>query len=655
MIAKYTFGTPFNTEAVVVDQPVCNQAIPAFLNMSEDRLTITAALDADDIVYGLGENMGGINKRGRKYTSNCTDDPSHTENRTSLYAAHNFIVVDGQHPYGIFIDYPSVVTFDIGFTDKDTMLISVETADYDLYVIEGSSSLDIVREFRQIIGESYIAPKWSLGFIQSRWGYINENDIREVVAGYRDNRLPLDGVCMDIDYMTDYKDFTVNEERFPDFTDFVAAMKSDNIHLIPIIDAGVKIEKGYQVYEEGVENNYFCKDAQGNDFVAAVWPGKVHMPDFLNKDASKWFGDKYAFLINKGIDGFWNDMNEPALFYTEKSLKEVFEKLHEYDGKDIDLQELWAFQGLVNGLANNPKDYQSFYHNVDGRKIRHDRVHNLYGYNMTRSASEAFKRIAPDENILLFSRSSYIGMHRYGGIWTGDNCSWWSHIELLLHQLPSLNMCGFIYCGADTGGFGSDVTEDLLMRFMELSMFTPLMRNHAALGTRLQEVYRFKDIDSFRNILNIRYGLIPYIYSEYIKAVKNSTLLFTPLGMAFPHDKTARRVEDQLIVGESIMIAPVYKQNAAGRYVYLPEDMLMLRLRGLDDKDVIHMSAGHHYVDIALNEVVIFVLNGHGLIMGKAAENITEISRSGFDIYKCGDVSSYEYYEDAVSSVTLNF
>lgn len=124
-----------------------------------------------------------------------------------------------------------------------------------------------------------------------------------------------------------------------------------------------------------------------------------------------------------------------------KSLNGVFEKLHEYDGKDIDLQDLWAFQGMVNSLANNPEDYRSFYHNVDGKMVRHDKVHNLYGYNMTRSASEAFDKIAPGRRILMFSRSSYIGMHRYGGIWTGDNASWWSHIELIMHQLPALNMC----------------------------------------------------------------------------------------------------------------------------------------------------------------------------------------------------------------------
>lgn len=647
MITKYTFGSPFRTEAVIADIPACTQALPDAVGISNDSRTLTIKLAPDDIIYGLGENIGGINKRGRKYISNCTDDPNQTESRHSLYAAHNFAVIDGENIcMGLFIDYPSIVTFDIAFTDKDVMTIEVDEADYDLYIIEGKSPLEIIGEFRKIIGESYIAPKWAFGYIQSRWGYINEDDVREVVSGHRDNHLPLDGICMDIDYMTRYEDFTINEERFPDFADFVAEMKHDNIHLIPIIDAGVKIEDGYEIYEEGVKNNYFCKDANGNDFVAAVWPGRVHMPDFLNPEARKWFGEHYACLTDKGIDGFWNDMNEPALFYSDKSLKAVFEKLHEYDGKDIDLQDLWAFQGMVNSLANNPEDYRSFYHNVDGKMVRHDKVHNLYGYNMTRSASEAFDKIAPGRRILMFSRSSYIGMHRYGGIWTGDNASWWSHIELIMHQLPALNMCGFLYCGADTGGFGADTTEELLMRFIEMSMFTPLMRNHAALGTRLQEIYQFKDIDSFRNLLNLRYSLIPHLYSEYIKAVKNGTLLFTPIGMIYRKDREARLVEDQLFVGESIMIAPVYKENARGRYVYLPEDMLMLRFRSPIDYDEEMMSAGHHYVSVDVNEVLIWVRKNHALILGKGAESTADISHDNFNVIKCGDVSSYIYFDE---------
>lgn len=653
MITKFTAGNPFPTDAVVKEIPSVT-SLPDYISISADKCTLSMSLSKDDIIYGLGENMHGINKRGFCYVSSCTDDPVHTEERKSLYGAHNFTILDGERLYGLFIDYPAKVTYDIGFTDKDLMTVTIEEPDYDLYIIEAGSTMDIIKEFRELIGPSYIPPKWAFGYQQSRWGYKSEDDIREVVKGHRDNHLPLDAVYMDIDYMTDYKDFTINEATFPDFKDFVNEMKSRNIHLVPIIDAGVKIEKGYDIYEEGCEKGYFCRKEDGSYFVPAVWPGRVHMPDFLNPDARKWFGDHYDFLIDQGIDGFWNDMNEPSLFYCDESLKEVMAKVQEYADKELNLQELWDFQGQVNSLANNPEDYKRFYHKVGDSMVRHDRVHNIYGYNMTRAAGEAFVRNHPDKKILLFSRSSYIGMHRYGGIWTGDNISWWSHIELLIHMLPNLNMCGFLYIGGDTGGFGGNASEELLMRFIELSMFTPLMRNHAALGTRDQEIYRFKDIGSFRNLLGIRYGLIPYLYSEFIKSVKNNTLFFTPLGIAFPDDPLARKVEDELLVGENIMIAPVYRPNATGRYVYLPEDMTMLRMRSVTDIDIEELPAGHHYIPVQVNETAVFVRKGKVLPLGKAAESIDGISTDDFTPY--GDTNgTYTMYTDENSCKIFNF
>lgn len=653
MITKFTAGNPFPTDAVVKEIPSVT-SLPDYISISADKCTLSMSLSKDDIIYGLGENMHGINKRGFCYVSSCTDDPVHTEERKSLYGAHNFTILDGERLYGLFIDYPAKVAYDIGFTDKDLMTVTIEEPDYDLYIIEAGSTMDIIKEFRELIGPSYIPPKWAFGYQQSRWGYKSEDDIREVVKGHRDNHLPLDAVYMDIDYMTDYKDFTINEATFPDFKEFVNEMKSRNIHLVPIIDAGVKIEKGYDIYEEGCEKGYFCRKEDGSYFVPAVWPGRVHMPDFLNPDARKWFGDHYDFLIDQGIDGFWNDMNEPSLFYCDESLKEVMAKVQEYADKELNLQELWDFQGQVNSLANNPEDYKRFYHKVGDSMVRHDRVHNIYGYNMTRAAGEAFVRNHPDKKILLFSRSSYIGMHRYGGIWTGDNISWWSHIELLIHMLPNLNMCGFLYIGGDTGGFGGNASEELLMRFIELSMFTPLMRNHAALGTRDQEIYRFKDIGSFRNLLGIRYGLIPYLYSEFIKSVKNNTLFFTPLGIAFPDDPLARKVEDELLVGENIMIAPVYRPNATGRYVYLPEDMTMLRMRSVTDIDIEELPAGHHYIPVQVNETAVFVRKGKVLPLGKAAESIDGISTDDFTPY--GDTNgTYTMYTDENSCKIFNF
>lgn len=609
MITKYTYGNPFQTDAVVQKLEVQNGDVPYFTVVkTEEQLQFEYTLENEEKVYGLGENVRGINKRGWIYKSCCADEPNHVEDRTSLYASHNFLVLDGgKEQFGVFFDYPGIITFDVGYTHLNELKITLSEPDADVYVMTGESILDIVKQFRQLIGRSYIPPKWAFGYQQSRWGYMNEADIREVVKGHREKKIPLESIYMDIDYMERFKDFTVNQERFPDFPEFVKEMKAQHIHLVPIIDAGVKVEEGYDVYEEGIEKGYFCKKENGEYFVAGVWPGKVHFPDVLNKEAREWFGNKYQVLLDQGIEGFWNDMNEPSIFFAQDRMDETFDKIAELKDKNLDLDTFQQFTGLVGSLANNTDDFKKFYHNVDGKMMRHDKVHNLFGYNMTRAAGEAFERLSPEKRILMFSRSSYIGMHRYGGIWTGDNKSWWNHLLLNLRMMPSLNMVGILYTGADIGGFGADATEDLVMRWIQLAMFSPLMRNHSAMGTREQEVYRFDHIEEFRKIINIRYGLLAYIYSEYMKSALNSEMYFKPLSFVYTDDEFTSQVEDQLLVGDSLMIAPVYNQNAKGRYVYLPEEMAMLRFRGVDDYDTEILPAGHHYVEAGLFEMLVFV------------------------------------------------
>ena len=681
MIQKYVYGKPFTTEAVVKEVAVA-AGTPAYGSIeTEQGFRFTYKMEENDIVYGLGEANRGLNKRGYCYTSDCTDDPNHTEDKRSLYGAHNFIVVAGRETFGLFFDYPSEITFDIGYTKTDTLQVSCEDADLNLFVIDGDSPYDIVKQFRGIIGRSYIPPRYAFGFGQSRWGYKTKDDFRRVVDGYRENGVPLDMVYMDIDYMQGFKDFTLNEENFLDFPAFVQEMKDRNIRLIPIIDAGVKVEKGYDIYEEGVQNRYFCQREDGSDFVAAVWPGDTHFPDVLNEEARKWFGDKYRILTDQGIEGFWNDMNEPAIFYSKEGLAELKDMLKDFlenengggitagemaadnrnqgedsektaaegDKKRFAGPSVWPLMWKLGSLANSREDYRRFYHNTKDGRVRHDKVHNLFGYYMTRAAGEAFERIDPDKRFLMFSRSSYIGMHRYGGIWTGDNKSWWSHILLNLKMLPSLNMCGFLYTGADLGGFGADTTRDMLLRWLALGVFTPLMRNHAAQGTREQECYQFENIEDFRHVIGVRYRLIPYLYSEYMKAALNNDLYFKPLAFVYPEDTMALQVEDQMMLGDEIMIAPVYTQNAKGRYVYLPEEMKFVKFLpdGTISEEV--LGQGHHYVEIALNEVPLFIRSGKCIPLAESAEYVEAVDMEHMTVLGFAGAEYMLYEDDGVS------
>lgn len=654
MIRRFCYGTVFETDAVLNKPAAEDVALPFFTVDPEER-SFTCPMDRDAVVYGLGENVRGINKRGWIYESRCSDEPHHHEDKKSLYAAHNFILYDGaDRRFGLFIDYPGILTFDVGFTDLSVLKITAADWNLDAYLIEGTDDLDIVRQFRRLIGRSYIPPVWAFGVGQSRWGYMNEADVRQVVRRYRELGLPLDMVYLDIDYMERYKDFTVDPARFPDLAGLSEELKREHVRLIPIIDAAIKEEDGYPVYEEGKAKGYFCTREDGSLFVGAVWPGRSLFTDMLNPEARAWFGRQYKALLDQGIEGFWNDMNEPAVFYTEDRLASVLEQIADMKdaSQNLDLEAFRRFMGLFGSLSHNPEDYREFYHTVDGRRLRHDQVHNLYGYNMTRAAGEAFERLEPDKRLLLFSRASYIGMHRYGGVWQGDNKSWWSHILLNLRMLPSLNMCGFLYTGADLGGFNCDATEDLLLRWYALGVFTPLMRNHSAYGTRAQEPYRFNDIDSFRRILGLRYRLLPYLYSEYMKAALRGDMMFRPLAFDHPDDPRCRTIEDQLYLGAELMIAPVCEQNAAGRYVYLPEDMLLIRYTA-DPEDPAKgvflqepLSAGDHYVSVPLTDVVFFLRKGRCLPIAEGGQCVADVDFDALRFIACEPAGPYEYYRD---------
>lgn len=661
MIRKYKTGTPFETEAVVQEIPALD-ILPELPNggmaeRKDNKLTLKYTLDDDDIVWGLGESMRGMNKRGWEYISWALDDPDQYEDRRNLYAAHNFILIDpkdkNKKPFGLFIDDPGKVRFDIGYTRSDMLEIDASENVY-VYVIEGDTPEEIVHEFRKSIGQSYIPPEFAFGYAQSRWGYRTKEDFRNVIKNLKDNNIPVDMVNMDIDYMQDFKDFTLNEENFAgDFPEFVQEMKDQNIHLVPIIDAAVKQEDGYSIHDEGVKNNYFVKLEDGKtDFVGAVWPGYSLFPDFLNKDAARWFGDNYKFLTDAGIDAFWNDMNEPALFYSKYGLEELAEWMKQFVN-DPESVHVFDVEGHVGAIKNSMDDYKRMYHNVDGKLVRHDKVHNMYGYSMTRSAGEAFERLRPNQRTLMYSRSSYIGMHRYGGIWSGDNKSWWSHIKLILSQLPGLNMSGFLYTGCDLGGFGADTTRDLVLRYTQLGVFTPLMRNHACAGTRDQEPYRFEHPEDFAHVIGVRYQLIPYLYSEFMKAALNDKMMFRPLSFVYPEDDFARRVEDQLMLGDEIMIAPVYEQNAKGRYVYLPEEMMFVVFKpdGTIKQEI--LEKGHHYINYALNEVAFFIRKDKAIPVIDKAMNTAEMDMNTMRMLGY-DNAGYDLYEDDGISKTCS-
>ncbi len=627
MAQQVTFGTPIlDTEAIVKQVQQADELQHWQVEESENRLIFSCTLSPEDIVYGLGEQVRGINKRGGRYVSFNTDNPHHTDDMPSLYGSHNFVIVAGKRCFGTFFDTPSKVIFEIDWQNSGKILVTCPR-DVTVTELEQSTPYAVAKEFLSLIGQNFVPPLWAFGFGQSRWGYKTQRDIDKVVEGYANADIPLDWICMDIDYMDRYIDFTVNKRRFPHLGTYAEKLKKQGIRLVPIIDAGVKVEAGDPTYDEGVQKGYFCTNHEGGFFKAAVWPGMTHFPDFFRPEVREWFGNCYKKLTDLGIEGFWNDMNEPAIFYSE-------------------------YTSMLNSLTSAPsaeceketnayKDYRNFYHLVNGKRVLHEDVHNLFGALMTRSASEQLNKILPTR-FLLFSRASYIGAHRYGGIWTGDNGSAWDHLRRNVVQMPSLNMCGFLYSGADTGGFGGNCSRELLLRWLAFSAFTPLMRNHTAILTRRQECYRYSGKEDFQSIVSLRYKLLPYIYSEFITASLNGDMYIKPLSFEFT-DERSLRTEDQLLVGRCVMIAPVIEKGAKGRTVWLPEDMTEVRYDG-QGFFCRQVPAGEHYVDVKLNEAVFYIRKGKCIPVGKGARNTSELDLR--DVQLIGEGNCYEQYVD---------
>ncbi len=661
MIRKYIFGSPVQTGAVIEDIPVSKEHLD-FGNI----VTITPfcwkyTMQHDTRIFGLGESVRGMNKRGYLYESWCSDVPRQDEGTKSMYGAHNFFIVKESslhETFGVFFDTGSRVSFDFGYSDYSEISVSCQDTGVVLYIITADANRgkestlnNITRQFRKIIGMSYVPPLWGFGYQQSRWGYKTEDDVREIVNKHKQYGLPLEAVCLDIDYMEDYKDFSVDKKKFPDLKAFSQELKNDGVRLVPIIDAGVKLLDGYEVYDEGKENNYFCKEEDGKaDYVAGVWPGRSCFPDFLRSDVRAWFGSKYKNLTDLGIEGFWNDMNEPAMFYSDESLAAAFEKLETFKGKNLDINTFFDFSAVSGSTFNRLDDYQRFYNRAETlegeqKPHRHDTVHNLFGGKMTQAASEGLKALMPEKRCLLYSRASCIGSHRYGGIWTGDNNARWNHMEQEIKMLPGLNMCGYLYSGADIGGFAEQTTEDLMLRWMSLGIFTPLMRNHAAWDAREKELYRFSKeaTDSFRSILKLRYALLPYIYSEYVKAAVNSEMFIRPLCFDFENDRRALEIQDQLFVGEGIMIAPVCRQNENGRMVYFPEPMIQVIWKDGKTKCK-KIKAGDSYIEMPLDSVVFFVRKGKIVPLFEPVMNTSQMKNNKYDLV--GKGKSYELYED---------
>ena len=501
-----------------------------------EGIQVIKRMEGDESFYGLGDKTGFLDKRGYEYVMWNTDDPApQMDNFKSLYKSIPFfITLRKDAVFGLFFDNPYRSCFDMGKESDDYYWYGVSDGNLDYYLIAGDNMAEVLGNYTYLTGTASLPQKCTLGYQQSRWSYMTEEEIRSVAKKMRECGIPCDAIHLDIDYMDGYRVFTWNKDRYDSPEKMMEDLAKDGFKIVTIIDPGVKLDEGYSVYDEGVEKGYFATTPEGEIYVNAVWPGDAVYPDFGRPAVREWWGKNQRFLLDKGVRGVWNDMNEPASFRGELPANVVFTD--------------------------------------EDEKADHARMHNLYGHNMAKATYEGLKK-QDGRRPFVITRACYAGTQKYSTAWTGDNHSIWAHLQMVIPQLCNLGMSGMPFVGTDVGGFGSDCTKELMCRWVEAAAFSPLFRNHSAVGTRYQEPWQFDEetLDIYRKAVKLRYRLIPYLYDLFFEGETTGLPIMRPLVLHYEKDATVRNLNGEFLVGENLLAAPVVNPGERVKTVYLPE------------------------------------------------------------------------------------
>lgn len=504
------------------------------------QITLTAAMDEASHFYGLGEKTGFLDKKGERYEMWNSDvyEP-HVPDIEALYQSIPFLIHYrfGASAAGVFLDDPGRSAFDMR-TGGDRYAVQSESGRLDLYVLNGPKLTDVVKRYAGLTGKPPMPPRWAIGYQQSRYSYMNQEELLDVARTMRAKQIPCDVLYLDIHYMEEYKVFTWDPARFPNPRGMMEELAEMGFHVVPIVDPGVKKDPKYPVYREGVEQGYFCRKLEGDLFVGSVWPGPSAFTDFTDDRAARWWGNLHRFYIDSGIKGIWNDMNEPSVFDTAS--------------KTMD-------QDVVHANNGDPKT--------------HGEWHNLYGMLMSKATYEGMARGLGGERPFVLTRAGYAGIQRYAAVWTGDNRSYWEHLAMSLPMVLNLGLSGVAFAGPDIGGFSHHASGELVARWTQVGALFPFCRNHSAIDTGRQEPWRFGErVEAVcREALGLRYRLMPYLYSLFYEAAASGLPIVRPLLLEYPDDPNAINLCDQFLLGRDLLAAPILRPGATARAVYLPE------------------------------------------------------------------------------------
>jgi alpha-glucosidase len=544
---------------------------------------------AQDTILGLGEKTQPFNHNGRRLTMWNTDvlapatdgavrvqdDPDSPHNPTNDHFDPYYISINlhyhlpHQHPdraAASFIDCGYKLNYD--FTRSRTYEIHGEGGQLTEYVFAGPSIKQIVQQYTELTGRMDPPPLWSLGHHQCRWHEYEERDVNKLAHTYRRKKLPCDTLWLDIDYMDEYRVFTWNEEKFPRHAAMLEKLKQDGFRVITIIDPGVKEEPGYSIFDEGCEHNFFCKTESGEIYVGQVWPGDTVFPDFVKEETRRWWGRLNAEHVRSGLAGIWNDMNEPST-------------------------------GVVPPFAMR--------FDRDGANHPHERYRNQYALLMAMGTVMGLREAMPELRTFILSRAGFAGIQRYAANWTGDNCADWKHLAMSIPMNANLGLSGQPFVGSDIGGFLGEASAELLVRWYQYGVFQPFMRNHLCKGSPEHYPWSFgADIEEhIRKALELRYQLLPYLYSAFIQSAETGSPIQRPLVYEWQADPEAVANTSEFMFGDHLLVAPVITEGETRRTLYLPAGHWQCFYTGD------HVEGGRSIkVDAPLGHLPLFVRSG---------------------------------------------
>jgi alpha-glucosidase len=497
--------------------------------------------------YGFGERTGHLDKRGRRYTAWTMDRiDDHGPGMDEMYVAIPFHLVlspDG-HCHGVFVNSTWRSRVDVSELFTETLAMCTEGPELELFFFAGPTAAEVLDRYTALTGRPALHPRWALGFQQTRWSYSTEHQVREVAAELRRRRIPADVIGIDIDHLADFRVFTWDHERFPDPGRLIDDLARDGFKVVTIVDPGVKVDEGYEVYDEGVARRHFLVHPDGSTFTGIVWPGQCALPDFARAEVRDWWGGWHRTLADVGVRGVLNDMNEPSL-------------------RD---------RPLDDPAARRVEPPGDLVHHDGEHVATHREVHNVYGSLHARAAAEGLRRLRPDERSFVVTRSGFAGVQRHAAVWTGDNGSYWEHLRMSLPQLLGLGLSGVPMAGADVGGFWGSCDAELLVRWMQAAALQPIMRANNSNEQTPQEPWVWgEEVEAAcRSAIELRYRLLPYLYTCLAASHRTGAPMLRPLWWHDPADAVAQTLDDEALVGGDLLTAPVLQPGAVARSVYLP-------------------------------------------------------------------------------------